>query len=109
MADTKQIGEVRNSMGNGEARELICTTNGHELRGECWWGQWCRAEGNKGGGEWDNFNSITNKTYFKKKLIIPLKSSLSHYYRLRLYSKKIVNGTRETEMFAVIVQARNDI
>ena len=59
--------------------------------------------------KWDNFNSIINKTYFKKKLIIPLKSSLSHYYRLRLYSKKIVNGTRETEMFAIIVQARNDI
>ena len=25
-------GEVRNSMGNGEAKELICTTHGHELR-----------------------------------------------------------------------------
>ena len=30
-------GEVKNSMGNEEARELICMTHGHELRwGECW-------------------------------------------------------------------------
>ena len=26
-------GEVKNSMGNGEAKELICVTHGHELRG----------------------------------------------------------------------------
>ena len=25
--------EVKNSMGNGEAKELICITHGHELRG----------------------------------------------------------------------------
>ena len=25
-------GEVKNSMGNGEAKELTCTTHGHELR-----------------------------------------------------------------------------
>ena len=24
--------EVKNSMGNGEAKEFICMTNGHELR-----------------------------------------------------------------------------
>ena len=37
-------------MGNGEAKELICMTHGHELRevGECWWEGGCRAEGNKG-------------------------------------------------------------
>ena len=30
-------GEVKNSMGNGEAKELTCTTHEHELRrGECW-------------------------------------------------------------------------
>ena len=28
-------GEVKNSIGNGEAKELICTTHGHELSG---WG-----------------------------------------------------------------------
>ena len=35
-------GEVKNSIGNGEAKEFICMTHGHELR----WGY--RAEGNKG-------------------------------------------------------------
>ena len=25
-------GEVKNSIGNGEAKELICITHGHELR-----------------------------------------------------------------------------
>ena len=27
------MGEVKNSIGNGEAKEFICTTHGHELRG----------------------------------------------------------------------------
>ena len=27
------IGEVRNSIGNGEAKELTCTPHTHELRG----------------------------------------------------------------------------
>ena len=27
-------GEIKNSIGNGEAKELICTTHGHELRWE---------------------------------------------------------------------------
>ena len=43
-------GEVKNSIGNGKAKELICMTHGHELRGGggwCWWGGW-RAEGYKG-------------------------------------------------------------
>ena len=35
---------IKNSMGNGEAKEVICMTHGHELRGE---GR-CRAEGDKG-------------------------------------------------------------
>ena len=26
-------GEVKNTIGNGEAKELICMTHGHELRG----------------------------------------------------------------------------
>ena len=38
-------GEVKNSIGNGEAKELICTTHGHELR----WGnvgrRGCRVDG----------------------------------------------------------------
>ena len=38
-------------MGSGEAKELICTTHGHELKGgrECRWEAVCRAEGNKAG------------------------------------------------------------
>ena len=29
-------GEVKNSIGNGEAKELICMTHGYELRwGDC--------------------------------------------------------------------------
>ena len=54
-------------MGNGEAKELICTTHGYELR----WrnaggkGGGYRAEGNKGEKKWDNCNSII-KIYFKQ-------------------------------------------
>ena len=29
-----RFGEVKNSMGNEEAKELICMTHGHELRWE---------------------------------------------------------------------------
>ena len=29
-------GEVKNSRGNGEAKELVCMTHGHEV-GECQW------------------------------------------------------------------------
>ena len=37
-------GEGKNSIGNGEAKELICTTHGHELR---------RGNaGGRGGAEW---------------------------------------------------------
>ena len=40
-------GEVKNSIGNVEAKELIYMTHGHELKG----------------GMWDNCNSIINKIY----------------------------------------------
>ena len=61
-------GEVKNSIGNGEAKELIYTTQGHELR----------LVGNAGGRgvaghrgikgrKWDNFNSQINKIYLKQK------------------------------------------
>ena len=30
-------GEVKNSIGNGEAKELACMTHGHELRGRESW------------------------------------------------------------------------
>ena len=28
-------GEFKNSIGNGEAKELTCMTHRHELRGDC--------------------------------------------------------------------------
>ena len=38
MAGMKWTEEVKNSIGNEEAKELICMINGHELSGggECW-------------------------------------------------------------------------
>ena len=40
------MGRDKNDIGNGELKELICTTHGHELRiGECW------RVGGQGGGE----------------------------------------------------------
>ena len=40
---------VKDSVGNGEAKELTYTTHGHELREEeCWWEGRYSAEGNKG-------------------------------------------------------------
>ena len=43
-------GEIKNSIGHVEARELICTTHGHELKGqERGWEGVYRAEGNKEG------------------------------------------------------------
>ena len=59
-------GQVKNSIGNGEAKKFICLTHGHEL-----------GEGNAGGNgdsgwrrikerkKWDNCNSIINKIYLK--------------------------------------------
>ena len=36
-------GEVKNSVGNGEAKELLCMTHGHELKG----GQWVGVGGQR--------------------------------------------------------------
>ena len=52
-------------MGNGEAKELICTAHGHELRGECWRERGYWAEGGK--GEEKICHSIINKMYLKKR------------------------------------------
>ena len=41
-------GEVKNSIGNVEAKELICMTQGHKLSRGMMAGGGCRAEGNKG-------------------------------------------------------------
>ena len=32
LVDTNMHRDVKNSIGNGEAKELICMTHGHELR-----------------------------------------------------------------------------
>ena len=54
-------GEVKNSKGNGEAKELICTTHGHELKWKNAGGRvgtgWRRINGKK---KWDNCNSTIN-------------------------------------------------
>ena len=52
-------------MGNGEAKELICTTHGHELRGGSAGGREDAGQrGIKRRKKWDNCNSIINKIYF---------------------------------------------
>ena len=52
-------------MGNGEAKELICTTHGHELRGEML--EVMGIPGRRGKGEkLDNCNIIINKIYLIK-------------------------------------------
>ena len=61
-------GEVKNSTGNVEAKELTHMIYGHELR----WGNagGRRATGQrgiKGRKTWDNCNSIINKIYFLKR------------------------------------------
>ena len=57
-------GEVKNSMGNGEAKELVCMSYGHELK----WGNDDGREGTgqreiKGRKKLDNYNSIINNIY----------------------------------------------
>ena len=59
-------GEVKNSIGNGEAKEFLCMIHGHELSGEGIAGGrggagWRRIKGRK---KWKNCNSIINKMYF---------------------------------------------
>ena len=41
-----RLGEVKNSIGNGEAKELICMTHEHELR----WGRMLQGMGVPGRG-----------------------------------------------------------
>ena len=53
-------GEGKDSIGNVEAKELICMTHGHKLTGgEYRWEGVHKVEGNK----WDNCNNIINKIY----------------------------------------------
>ena len=57
-------------MGNGESKELICTTHGHELRWGNVGGRWGTGQRGIKGKKWDNCNSIINKIYLKNKIII---------------------------------------
>ena len=51
-------------MGNGETKELICMTHGHELRlGSDGGRGGYRMEENKGERKWDNCHSTVNKIY----------------------------------------------
>ena len=59
-----RLGDIKNTVGNGVAKECICMTHGHELSGGLLEGmggvQWKRAMGKN----WDNCNCIINKIYF---------------------------------------------
>ena len=58
-------GEVKNSVGNGDTKELSCTIHGHELRWGNDGGKGCTGwRGIKGRKKCDNCNSIINKIYF---------------------------------------------
>ena len=56
-------GKVKNSVGNGETKELIYMTHRYELRGGDM--NWRGVAGQRGikEGKWDNCNSIVNKLY----------------------------------------------
>ena len=55
-------------MGNGEAKELICMTHGHEQREGLLEGRGVSGRRGQRGKKWDNYKSIVNKMHFKKKL-----------------------------------------
>ena len=47
-------GEGKNNIGNVEAKELICMTHGHELKGGNGGGRGCAGQRGIEGGKWDN-------------------------------------------------------
>ena len=57
MVGTNRQEEVKNSVGNAEAKELIFTTHGHELREGMLVGGRVQDRGNKGEKKLD-YNSI---------------------------------------------------
>ena len=57
------MGDVKNSIGNGEAKELTYMTHRHELREELLEGWKVLCRGGQRGKNWDNYNSIINKIY----------------------------------------------
>ena len=65
MVGRKQ-GEIKNSIGNVEAKELKCTTHEHEVRWENVGGRGCAGWKGIKGGKWTNCDSIINKIYLKR-------------------------------------------
>ena len=66
MVGTKHTRDVKNSIGKGEAKELTCTTHGHELRvGGLLKGRRVLGGGGERRKNWDNCNSVINKIYLK--------------------------------------------
>ena len=56
-------GEVKNSIGNGEAKELTCMTHEQDVKEGNEGGRRCAGQRGIKGGKWDNCNSIINKIY----------------------------------------------
>ena len=80
-------GEVKNSIGNAEVKELIYMTHGHELR----WGNdggrgGTGRRGIKGRKKWNNCNRIINKIYLKKEYS-PLEPSHHVVRKLRQHGE----------------------
>ena len=57
-------GEGKNSIGNGEAKELVCTTHGHEPRGAMPVGG---GAGQRGTGGWDHLISRSINIFKRKR------------------------------------------
>ena len=53
-------------MGSEEAKDLICVTGGHELRGRITGGSGVPGGGKQRGKNWDNCHNMINKIYFLK-------------------------------------------
>ena len=66
-----------NSIGNVDAKELMCMAHGHELKGGNVGGRGCAGWRGVKGGKWDNCNSIIHKLYFFKKETLCFSPSLS--------------------------------
>ena len=87
---------MKNSIGNGEANDLICMTHGHELS---WGNDGGRAgtgqRGIKGRKKWDNCNSLINKIYLKTEFYWhmphPLIYNLHGVFRATMAESSICN------------------
>ena len=57
-------GKVKNSIGYWEAKEVICRTHGHKLKGRNAGGRGVVGRRGIKGKKWDNCHSIINKIIF---------------------------------------------